>query len=68
MGPKGEMVHTFVIHEYIEDFYTLCISFRVDSWMLICCLHGQMILILFSYRVPEVLMEIRVLRVLQGQL
>lgn len=59
------MVHTSVIPKYLEDFY---ISFRADSWLLICCLHGQMILILFSCRVPEVLMEIRVLRVLQGQL
>lgn len=31
MGPKGEMVHTSVIPQYLEDFY---ISFRADSWLL----------------------------------
>lgn len=47
---------------------TCYISFWVGRSLLIWCLHIWIILILFSCRVPEVLMEIQVLRVSQGQL
>lgn len=65
MGPKGEMVSTSFFKSIVPFIYaTLVLEFIVIYQNVF----RQIILILFSGREPEVLMEIQVPRVLQGQL
>lgn len=64
MGPKGEMVHTFVNSKSRVDLMLSSLAVELPAGVL--C--GQMTRLLLSCRVPEVLMEILVLRVWQGPL